>query len=180
MKKHPLLLGLLICVLLPGCSPQRVKTISPPPYPPPVTKGAVMGKVMLQGRITYEGITVTVGELPPVTTSSDGTYTVQDVPQGQHAIRAEKAGYLSAGGDLTIIGESETKTLATVTLVAGDLNGDGTINLFDLVLISTAFGKQDTASLVADLNGDGTVNLFDLVLVSNNLYQSAPIVFESL
>ena len=179
MKNRLLLLGLLICVLLLGCSPQ-VKTISPPPYPPPVTKGTVMGKVMLQGRMTYEGITVTIGELPPATTTSDGTYTVQDVPQGQHAIRLEKAGYLRAGGDLIIVGEGETKTLATVTLVAGDLNGDSTINLFDLVLISTAFGKQDTASLRADLNGDGTVNLFDLVLVGNNLYQSGPIVFESL
>ena len=178
MKNDLLPLALFVCLVLSGCSP-GVKTISPPPYPPPVTKGTVMGKIMLQGRMTYEGTSVTVGALPPVTTSSDGTYTVQNVPQGQHGIRAEKVGYLSAEGDLSIVGDSETKTLATVTLLAGDLNGDGTINLFDLVLISTTFGKQDTASLRSDLNGDGTVNLFDLVLVGNNLYQSGPIAFES-
>lgn len=178
MKHQFLLSALLICVVLSGCSP-RVRTISPPPYPPPATEGTVMGKVMLQGRMTYEDISVTVGELPSVTTGPDGSYTIPNVPQGQHTIRVQKAGYLSAEGDLTITGKGETTTMATVTLLAGDLNGDGTINLFDLVLISTTFGKQDTASLRSDLNGDGTVNLFDLVLVGNNLYQTGPIVFES-
>jgi hypothetical protein len=178
MKNDLLPLALLICLVLSGCSP-GVRTISPPPYPPPITKGTVMGKIMLQGRMTYEGTTVTVGELPPVTTSSDGTYTVQDVLQGQHALRAEKPGYLGAEGDLSIVGAGETKTLATVTLLAGDLNGDGTVNLFDLVLISTTYGKQDTDSLRSDLNGDGTVDLFDLVLVGGNLHQSGPIAIES-
>ena len=177
MKDHLLVLALLICTLLSGCQP-RAKTISPPPYPPPVTEGTVTGKVMLQGRTTYEGITVAVGELPAGTTGSDGLYTVPNVPQGQHAIRAEKPGYLSAEGSFTMVGEGETRTLATVTLLAGDINGDGTINLFDLVLLSTTFGQQDTASLRSDLNGDGAVNLFDLVLVGNNLYQTGPLVFE--
>ncbi len=181
MRKHRLLLALLTCGLLFGCSP-GVKTIAPPPYPPPSTPsqtGTVTGKIMLQGRMTYEGVGVTVGELAPATTEPDGAYTILDVPPGQHTIRATREGYLSAEGNVTIAAEGEAEVLPAVVLPAGDLNGDDTIDLFDLVLISSTFGAQDTAGLRADLNGDGTVDLFDLVLVGNNLYQTGPVGFES-
>lgn len=138
-----------------------------------------MGKVMLQGRTSHAGVTVTIGELAPVTTSSDGTYAVlRGVPKGQHVIKAEKTGYLSAEGYVIIEDETHTKTMPPITLLAGDLNGDGTINLFDLVLIGTIFGQQDMESLRSDLNGDGMVNLFDLVLVGNNLGRDGPLPFE--
>ncbi len=181
MRKLRLLFSLLICGLLFGCSP-GVKTIAPPPYPPPSTPsqtGIVTGKIMLQGRLTYEGVGVTLGELEPATTEPDGTYTILDIPPGQHAIRAMREGYLSAEGNVTIAAEGATKAMPTVVLPAGDLNGDETIDLFDLVLISSTFGAQDTAGLRADLNGDGRVDLFDLVLVGNNLYQTGPVAFES-
>jgi len=175
------LLALLTCTALASCSP-GVETPSPSPYPPStveVATGTVTGKVVLQGHLTYDGITVTIGELPPVTTRSDGTFAVQGVSQGQHAIKVEKAGYLSAEGQLTLSSKGETKTLASVTLLAGDLNGDGAIDLFDLVVISTVLGAQETESLSADLNRDGAVNVFDLVLVGNNFDQSGSIVFGS-
>ena len=45
-------------------------------------------------------------------------------------------------------------------------------------LISNLFGNQVMESLRSDLNGDGAVNLFDLVLVGNSLDQTGPIRFE--
>jgi len=180
MRKLRRLFALLTCGLLLSCSP-GVKTIAPPPYPPPSTPpqtGIVTGKIMLQGRMTYEGVGVSLGELAPAVTEPDGAYTILDVPPGRHAIKAMREGYLSAEGNVTIV-QGETKALPTVVLPAGDLNGDETIDLFDLVLISSTFGTQDTAGLRADLNGDGMVDLFDLVLVGNNLYQTGPLGFES-
>ena len=184
MKNYLLLSALLICVILCGCAPQA-KPISPPPYPPPTTpatpilEGSVMGKVMLQGRTSHAGVTLTIGELAPVATSSDGGYAVlRGVPKGQHIIKAEKTGYLSAEGHVIIEDEIPTKTMPPITLLAGDLNGDGTVNLFDLVLVGTIFGQQDMESLRSDLNGDGMVNLFDLVLVGNNLGRNGPLPFE--
>ena len=45
-----------------------------------------------------------------------------------------------------------------------DVNGDGIINIQDLVLVSSSLGQ--TGENEADVNGDGVVNIQDLVLVS--------------
>ena len=51
------------------------------------------------------------------------------------------------------------------SVVAGDLNSDSVVNILDLVLVASQFGK--TGITAADLNGDMTVNIQDLVLVAN-------------
>ena len=44
-----------------------------------------------------------------------------------------------------------------------DVNGDGLVNILDLVLVAQAFGKD---GLQGDVNEDGIVNVFDLVQVA--------------
>ena len=48
-----------------------------------------------------------------------------------------------------------------------DVNGDGTVNIQDLVLVASQFGQSGEA-LKGDINGDGTVNILDLVIVSSH------------
>ena len=48
--------------------------------------------------------------------------------------------------------------------VVGDINGDGVVNIQDLVLVANAFGQ--TGQQAADVNGDGIVNIQDLVKVA--------------
>ena len=48
------------------------------------------------------------------------------------------------------------------TDVSADVNGDGKVNILDLVAIANAFGAAEP-----DLNGDGVVNIQDLVIVAN-------------
>ena len=43
-----------------------------------------------------------------------------------------------------------------------DVNGDGVVNIQDLVIVANAFGEA-----APDLNGDGVVNILDLVIVAN-------------
>ncbi len=45
-----------------------------------------------------------------------------------------------------------------------DLNGDGIVNILDLILVAQGLGTDDAE---VDVNGDGVVNVFDLVFVAN-------------
>lgn len=45
---------------------------------------------------------------------------------------------------------------------AADLNGDGTVNILDLVIVANALGENEP-----DFNDDGTVNILDLVILAN-------------
>ena len=55
--------------------------------------------------------------------------------------------------------------------IAGDANGDGVVDILDLVLVGSNFGQQ--GSMTADVNGDGTVNVLDLVMVSGAMSNAA-------
>jgi hypothetical protein len=46
--------------------------------------------------------------------------------------------------------------------IVGDVNGDGVVNIQDLVIVANAFGEAEP-----DVNGDGVVNIQDLVIVAN-------------
>jgi len=53
-----------------------------------------------------------------------------------------------------------------------DINQDGNVDILDLVLVGTNYGKQNISqggdALAADVNGDKKVDILDLVLVSKN------------
>ena len=55
--------------------------------------------------------------------------------------------------------------------MAADVNGDGVVNILDLVSIAASL-KSETPNLTADVNGDGVVNVLDLILVAG-LFESA-------
>ena len=55
--------------------------------------------------------------------------------------------------------------------VTGDVNGDGVVNIQDLVLVAGRLGQ--TGQNDADMNGDGVVNIQDLVLVAGALSNAA-------
>ena len=59
-----------------------------------------------------------------------------------------------------------------VPSTAADVNGDGSINILDLVLIASEFGKA-TQNLAADVSGDGIVDILDLVLVAGMFGEAA-------
>jgi hypothetical protein len=58
-----------------------------------------------------------------------------------------------------------------VAKLTGDVNGDGTVNIFDLVIAAGSFGKTG-AGIMGDVNGDDAVNIFDLVIVAGNFGKS--------
>ncbi len=54
-----------------------------------------------------------------------------------------------------------------------DVNGDGEVNISDLVLVGSNFGKSGT-NIKGDVNGDGTVDIIDLVLVGKDFGSLCP------
>lgn len=60
-----------------------------------------------------------------------------------------------------------TTTDTPAETLSGDVNGDGSVNILDLMLISSNFGQ--TGEHPADANGDDVVNVLDLVIVANAL-----------
>jgi hypothetical protein len=46
----------------------------------------------------------------------------------------------------------------------GDVNGDGAVNVLDLILIARDFGLSGSP---ADVNGNGVVDIFDLVAAAS-------------
>ena len=65
----------------------------------------------------------------------------------------------------------ENAEITEQTQLKGDVNGDGIVNIQDLVLVASNLGK--TGQNAADINGDGVVNIQDLVLVAGALGSSA-------
>ena len=60
-------------------------------------------------------------------------------------------------GEIYLKSESRLDTFPTA-----DVNGDGIVNILDLVVVANAFGKD-----TPDVNGDSVVNVLDLVAVAN-------------
>lgn len=57
----------------------------------------------------------------------------------------------------------------TLEFTLSDLNNDGAINIFDVVIIAVSFGSEPADpnwNMIADINRDGIVDIFDLVVVA--------------
>ena len=80
--------------------------------------------------------------------------------------------YLDAADFTTAIpGEAPAPTESGPAPDPVDVNGDGVVNIQDLVLIASSFGQ--TGKNPADVNGDGAVNIQDLVLAAGAIGNAA-------
>jgi len=83
-------------------------------------------------------------------------------------------------GPLTVLVAGERHTTGSFTYaatLAGDVNGDGVVNLSDLQLFAAAYGSktgQSNYNPAADFNLNGTVNLHDAKALEHNLTPLTP------
>ena len=105
------------------------------------------------------------------------SFSFPAVAKGTYDLVVTKSGHLSYTVKNVVVGDTplnltthSNAAISTITLLCGDINGDGWINSTDLgvVLQGQNYGKQTTVAGVngkADLNGDGWVNSTDLGIV---------------
>ena len=55
------------------------------------------------------------------------------------------------------------------TVIQGDLNQDGTLNILDIVIIVNIILGSDDFELLADMNEDGIVNILDVITLINTI-----------
>jgi hypothetical protein len=72
-----------------------------------------------------------------------------------------------------VSGLSTTANIGIQVKLAGDVNGDGNVNVVDKVLVRNDFGESGPPGWIdADVNCDGFVNVVDKVLVRNQFGQA--------
>ena len=140
--------------------------------------GDIAGNVQVEGRAADNQAGHTVAAVGDVTgllqtlTEANGDFLISDAPADTYTMTASRAGFLAAScADVVHTSEALT-SLAGVELLAGDINGDDTIDIADAVAIGLVFGSTASGE-VADLNADGVVDILDLILMSVNYGQTS-------
>ncbi len=143
------------------------------PTPTALPDGSITGQVLAGKPITvslYSGTTLVTS----VTANNDGTFSLT-APAGSYTILATSSGFLSAQGSATIASGS-TNTKPTITLLAGDIDGNNVIDQFDALTIGMNYNSATPSA--ADLNNDGVINVLDLELLADNYRATGPLTWE--
>jgi len=111
-----------------------------------------------------------------ITTGLNGQYLLINLPAGEVTITIHRQSYLRTWKVVAIL-SGQTTILPDVTLLAGDINQDGVIELADLNLIGQAWNATSSSSNwnpAADITNNGIINILDMVAVSFNWDWVAP------
>ena len=114
------------------------------------------------------------GQYQSTTTGgSPWTHVSHDVTEGEHTFRWSYVKDGAGGGtDCDNTACEDAAWVDDITFppayiesdgVLGDLNGDGTINILDVIIMVNIILGVEPESALADLNGDGVVNILDIV-----------------
>jgi hypothetical protein len=103
-------------------------------------------------------------------TTTEGEFRVQVAP-GTYSVVATASGFLSSEGSITVTAGS-TSTMPTISLLAGDIDGNDVIDQFDALTIGMSYNASTPSE--ADLNNDGVINVLDLELLASNYRKTGP------
>jgi hypothetical protein len=145
---------------VPTATPTPLPTFTPTPLPAPV----ITGQVLASKPVTIRLYNADNSLAATVNASPDGTFNFT-APAGTYTITATASGFLNAQGSITLT-NGITRTMTTVALPAGDIDGNGVIDQFDAMTIGMSYNTAIPPA--ADLNNDGTINVLDLELLAAN------------
>jgi Carboxypeptidase regulatory-like domain/Cohesin domain len=144
------------------------------PTPTALPNGTLTGQVLASKPVTVSLYDASSTLVTSVTANPDGTFSLT-APAGSYTVLATASGFLSAQGSATITGGS-TSTKPTITLLAGDIDGNNVIDQFDALTIGMNYNAA--VPTAADLNNDGVINVLDLELLAANYRKTGPQAWE--
>jgi uncharacterized repeat protein (TIGR01451 family) len=140
--------------------------------------GCYVGQLGLDGRSRHDGVILRLDGIPVARTLRGGDFRLCGVSPGLHDLATWQPGYLAVAARTSVAAGRATE-LPWVALPGGDIDGDGKVDLADLVLVGAAYGadvaEAETSLAAADVNGDRRVDLFDLVMVSGSYDRFGPV-----
>ena len=114
------------------------------------------------------GISMLASAAPDVASDADGTLVTFTF----EVLKANATTFTLFNMHLSDVADAALDTIVqnnTLTLHAVDVNGDGTVNILDLVFVAGHFGTPVTeANQAADVNRDGAINILDLTRIAQN------------
>ena len=81
--------------------------------------------------------------------------------------------YLRVESYETVTGAYTVYAAFEIVSRSADVNGDGTVNVIDLVIVAVNFGVSDATFVQGDVNGDGAVDREDILIVLEALEAQA-------
>ncbi len=135
-----------------------------------IPEGTLTGQVIADKPVTISLYNLDDTLALSVAAELDGTFTLT-APAGSYNVVAEASGYLSARG-ATSIADGQASTMALISLIPGDIDGNGVVDQFDAMTIGMSYNTAVPDA--ADLNGDGIINVLDLEIVAANYNAVGP------
>ena len=136
--------------------------------------GLIVGKVFASKLVRIEAFDVDNNLVGAAWVNTDGTFDFH-AASGTNSVIASASGFLSAQLSVTVT-DGSTTTLPTITLLAGDIDGNNVIDQFDAMTIGMSYNTSTPTA--ADLNNDGIINVLDLELLAKNYRRTGPVVWE--
>jgi uncharacterized repeat protein (TIGR01451 family) len=136
--------------------------------------GLITGKVFASKLVRIEAYNANHNLVGAGWVDPDGSFAFS-APSETDIVIAMANGFLSAQRSVTIT-DGSTTTLPTITLLAGDIDGNNVIDPFDVLTIGMNYNM--TSPSVADLNNDGIINVLDLELLARNYRKTGPVDWQ--
>ena len=143
-----------------------------------LAKGRITGKIVCPNIINWVDLNPTISLYNSynqlVTTSSfevtSNTYLFKDLDPGVYSVKIVIDGYVDSTMNNIYVKTGFVSKVQDIDIsrCAGDVNGDGVIDVTDKNIIEANYGTTAPGTLIYDLNKDGTVNAVDSSIATNN------------
>ena len=139
-----------------------------------IVDGTLTGQVLASKPVTISLYNPDNSLATSMVANGDGTFSLT-APAGSYTAIATASGFLNAQGP-AVITAGGTTTKATVSLIAGDIDGNDVIDQYDAMTIGMSYNTASPDA--ADLNADGIINVLDLEILAANYRASGALDWQ--